>query len=236
VTYYYDLLLWNKFLQGSNWLFSFITPAWIFVAGSGVFVLGLLFLFLPRVKTGQQQKATLIVIIAIGGMAGMMFNLLILLNFQETFGSIYEMVGAMIAAHMLGLAGGALAAARLMRNYEQTRILLVALFTLISIVLLFPALLNFLLIARSMPVTLFVTMLIGGFIGILFGIVNRLYLRYSLNLGSVYAFDVLGSSLGALTACSVLLPVLGIQRMTYFFSLLIIPAIVGAWILRKEHA
>ena len=64
---------------------------------------------------------------AVCGMIGMALNLLFLLNFQETFGSIYEMVGAMIAANMLGLALGALVASRLIRKYKQKTLLLAVL-------------------------------------------------------------------------------------------------------------
>jgi len=82
------------------------------------------------------------------------------------------------------------------------------------------------LIVQLIPATLFATALSGGLIGMLFGIVNRFYLTSSSKVGSVYAFDVFGSSLGALTTCSVLLPVLGIQGVAYFLSLLIVPAVL----------
>ncbi|MGD0038334.1 MAG: hypothetical protein ABSC53_13695 [Bacteroidota bacterium] len=234
VTYYFDLLLWNRFLQGDNQFFSFITRFWIFVAG-GVGSGLMLLLVLSRQRQKQKQHQTILsVIIAICGMSGMALNLLFLLNFQETFGSIYEMVGAMIAANMLGLALGTLVALWLSRKYDQKNLLLVALTTLIGVVLLLPKLLDFLLLAHFIPITLIVTIFSGGLIGIIFGLVNRFYLYSSPNIGNIYAFDVFGSSIGALITCSVLLPVLGIQELILFLVLLLVPIVIAVLFLRKQ--
>jgi spermidine synthase len=230
VTYFFDLLLWNRFLQGDNQFFSFITRFWIFVAGGVGSGLMLLLIF-----SQQKQKQTILfVIISICGMSGMALNLLFLLNFQETFGSIYEMVGAMIAANMLGLALGTLVALWLSRKYDQKTLLLVVLTTLIGVMLLLPKLLDFLLLAHFIPITLVVTVFSGGLIGIIFGIMNRFYLYHSLNVGSIYAFDVFGSSIGALITCSVLLPVLGIRDLTLFLVLLLMPVVLVTLFLRKQ--
>ena len=233
VTYYFDLLLWNRFLQGDNRFFSYITPFWIFVAGGVGSGLILLLVFLRRRQPEKQKQTVLAAIIAICGMTGMALNLLLLLNFQETFGSIYEMVGAMIAANLFGLAFGTLAALWLSRKYKLKTLLFAVLITLISVVLLLPKLLALLLLARLIPITLIVTIVCGGLIGIIFGLVNRLYLRSSLNVGSVYAFDVFGSSIGALMTCSVLLPVLGIQELSLFLALLFVPVVLATFLCKQ---
>jgi predicted membrane-bound spermidine synthase len=231
VTYYFDLLLWNKFLQESNVFFSFITRFWIYAAGAVTSGLAILFLLLRRKQPEKQKLTALAVIISFCGMIGMALNLLFLLNFQEAFGSIYEMAGAMIAANMLGLAAGASAASRLIWKVEQKTLLLAALITLVCLVLLLPILYNFFLFVQLIPATLFVTFFCGGMIGMLFGVVNRFYINNSSNAGSVYAFDVLGSSIGALLTCSVLLPLLGIQGVAFFLFLLLIPALFAAFVL-----
>ena len=233
VTYYFDLLLWNKFLQENNLFFSFLTRFWIFAAGILASGLAFLFVLLQRRRPEKQKQTALALIISICGMIGMALNLLFLLNFQEAFGSIYEMVGAMIAANMLGLALGALAASRLLGKYKQKTILLTVLTALVGLVFLLPELLNILLFVHFIPATLSITLFSGGLIGMLFGLVNRFYLNHSSQIGSVYAFDVLGSSIGALTTCSMLLPVLGIQGVVYFLSLLFVPAVLAIFILRK---
>ncbi len=234
VTYYFDLLLWNRFLQGDNQFFSYITRFWIFVVGGIGSIIMLLLIFLHRGRSEKQKQTKLAAIIAICGMTGMALNLLFLLNFQEAFGSIYEMVGAMIAANMLGLALGTLAASWLIKKYKQETLLLAMLITLFGVVLLLPKLLDFLLLAHFIPITLIVTIFSGGMIGIIFGLVNRFYLHGSSNVGSIYAFDVFGSSIGALTTCSMLLPVLGIQELTLFLSLLLVPVVIAALFLSRQ--
>ena len=231
VTYYYDLLLWNKFLQGGNRLFLFLSQFWIYVSGAVASGFMMVVILLKRKQPEKQKRIALAVTIFVSGMTGMALNLLFLLNFQEAFGSIYEMVGAMIAANMLGLALGVMVAARLLKKYKPNSLLLPALIALICVVLLLPTLLNVLLTVQFIPATLAAAVLSGGLVGVLFGIVNRKYLTSLSNTGSVYAFDLFGSSVGALTTCSVLLPVLGIQGVAYFLSLLILPALLALLLL-----
>jgi spermidine synthase len=228
VTYYFDLLLWNRFLHGDNRFFSSISRAGIFVVGALAVGILLIIILVRRRQIEKRERNALAIIIACGGMIGMALNLLLLLNFQETFGSIYEMLGAMSAVSMLGLALGAMFIVRITQKHKMKFILLVVLIALVNVVLLLPQLLQLLLRVHSMPFTLIITMFCGGLIGMLFGIVNRLYSHHTTNLGSVYAYDVLGSSVGALIACSMLLPMLGIQEMTMFLALVLVPAIIAA--------
>jgi spermidine synthase len=233
VTYYCDLLLWNRFLQGNNLFFSSITPFWIFSAGGAASGFMLLLILLRRRQPKKQCELAAIIVVC--GMIGMALNLLYLLNFQEAFGSIYEMIGVMIAANILGLLFGTLAASKLFGNYKQNILLLAVLIALMGVVLLLPNLFNFLLFARRIPITLFVAILNGGLIGMIYGLVNRLYLHRSSHVGSVYAFDVFGSSVGALTTCSVLLPVLGLQGTAIFLALILCPALAAVMVMGKSN-
>jgi spermidine synthase len=232
VTYYFDLLLWNRFLRGDNTFLSLVTGKRIFAAGglcAGVLVV---FFLSIRRKKGS-AKPVLGAIMIIGSMVGMALNLLLLLNYQETFGSVYEMVGAMIAANMLGLALGALVAGWLARRWRGKALLFVVLAVLTGLVLLFPGLLNFLILVHASALTFFVMMVGGGLIGVLFGIVNKFYLQYSSGIGSVYAFDVLGASFSALVTCSLLLPVLGMEEMMGLFAMLLAPLFLAASLLGR---
>ena len=233
VTYYFDLLLWNRFLHGDNRLFSSITRTGIFVIGALAVGILIIIILVHRRQIEKQERNALAIIIACGGMIGMALNLLLLLNFQETFGSIYEMLGAMSAVSMLGLALGAMVVIRITQKHKIKFILLIVLVALVSVVLLLPQLLHLLLRVHSMPFTLIITMFCGGLIGMLFGIVNRLYSHHTTDIGSVYAYDVLGSSVGALMACSLLLPVLGMQETTMLLAFILIPAIIAAILSQK---
>jgi len=242
VTYYFDLLLWNRFLHESNTFIMQITASRIFI-GELVCVLILILLFFVRGRfqsqrvqnssvQQKQERTGLAIIITLVGLIGMAVQLLLLLNFQEAFGSVYEMVGAMTAAHMCGLAFGAVSISTLKNRQSSKYFLLSTLILFLGIVLALPYVLHSLLIVHSMPLTLLSTMVCGSLVGIVFSVGNQFYLTNSQSLGSVYAFDVFGSSLGALTTCSILLPVLGIHGMAGFLALLFTPAILAALFLR----
>jgi len=234
VTYYFDLLLWNRLLQGDNKLFSTLTRTNIFTAGILAAVMMFIVVFAYRKRENKSERCALAIIITCGGFIGMTINLLLILNFQETFGSIYELLGAMSAVFLFGSALGAMYIAQLSQKYKMKFILVVILMVLAGVLLLIPQLLHILLQVHFMPFTLIVSMFCGGLIGMLFGIINRLYSRHITDIGSVYAYDVLGSSVGALTACSLLLPVLGIQEMTVFLAVILLPAIYGSILIQRN--
>jgi len=220
VAYYFDLLLWNRYLQGDNRILSSLSRSRIFIFGACSVGLLLLFVSIHRRRTEQEKRIALYIIIGCGGMIGMAFNLLLFLNFQETFGSLYEMLGAESASCLLGLGCGAILS---MRKSRKTNFFLpLLLLTLLGANLLLPRILQFLLDIHSLLLTLFTAWVFSTIIGLLFGTVNRLYSYHSENPGILYAFDVAGSSAGALITCSILLPVLGIQEVTFFLALFLV--------------
>jgi spermidine synthase len=233
VIYYFDLLLWNRFLQGNNEIFSSITRTKIYLAA--VLVAGILFviMFVQRRQRERMERSALAIIIACGGFIGMTINLLLILNFQETFGSIYELIGAMSAVFLLGSVIGVMCTARVFNKYKAKFILLIIFIIIAGIILFIPHLLNLLLKIHLMTFTLATAMLCGIFIGMLFGIVNRLYSHHTTDIGSIYAYDVFGSSAGALTACSLILPVMGIQEMTIFLAIILFPAFCAVILIQR---
>jgi spermidine synthase len=234
VVYYFDLLIWNRLLEDDNVFLASITPLRIFIAEVICIVLVLLLLFLKRKRIETRNRTAIAMTITCSGIAGMALNLLFLLNFQVTFGSVYEMIGAMTASNMLGLAIGGMSAIKLMKCYNRKHLLYATLSSLLILVLLMPFLLNLLLKLHFALVTFLATMLGGGIIGMIFGIANRYYLNYSKNAGSIYAFEVIGSAFGALITCSILLPVLGINMMILFLLAMLIPIIAAVYSLRSN--
>jgi spermidine synthase len=233
VTYYFDLLLWNRLLKGDNSFFTRLNRVSIFLTG-GIGILVLFLLPFVRYKNHERKEQyALTITMGCSGMVGMALNLLLLLNYQETFGSIYEMVGAMVAANMLGLALGALFVVYLIERYKLKKLLLIFLLVLIVFVLLLPTVSGLLLFIRSIPISLIVMTFSGSLIGMLFGIVNSGFLQHSSSVGSIYSSDVIGSSIGALMTCSVLLPVLGIQETVIFFALILFPPVVAVSLIRR---
>lgn len=234
IVYYFDLLVWNRLLREDNKMLASITSSRIFI--SGITIVGaLLFLFFfIRKKVASVNKTALLTIIASGGFAGMAINLLLMLNFQQAFGSIYEMVGAMTAANIVGLALGALLISRLSKTIVRKRSLTIILAFLIVEISLMPFIMKTLLNAHLVFLTLFINLLSGMLVGMLFGKVNKFYLSSSFKIGSIYAFDVFGASVGALVTCSILLPILGVNLLVLFLLILMIPAIAACFVLRTE--
>ncbi len=232
-TYYFDLLLWNRLLQGDNRIFSSITRGNLFTTGTLAALILFIIIIVRRRQVKKMERFAYAITISCAGFIGITINLLFILNFQETFGSVYELIGALSAVFLLGSALGAIYIGRMSKKHKIKFILFVILTVLAGILLLFPHLLYILLKAHSMPLTLTAAMMCGGLIGTLFGITNRLYSCDTADIGSVYAYDVIGSSVGALFACSLLLPVLGIQEMTVFLSIVLLPAIYAAMLIQK---
>jgi len=145
----------------------------------------------------------------VGGLASMSAVLLILLNFQVTFGSIYEMVGAVVALNMLGLAGGAYLIGKVGREGNEMVLLRWSVLSVVAFLVALTPIMSALSNLRFLVLTLLLVFLAGGITGALYSSINRIFSRDSDSAGSVYALDVFGASLGSLLVFSILLPVLG---------------------------
>jgi len=147
--------------------------------------------------------------------------LLIFLNFQVTFGSIYEMVGAVVALNMLGLAGGACLISKAGRERNEMILLRWSVLSVIVFLVVLTPIMTALSSLRFLLLTLLLVFLAGGLTGALYSSINRLFLRDSSSVGSVYALDVFGASLGSLLVFSILLPVLGSHGTCILLALLL---------------
>ena len=232
VTYYFDLLLWHKLQLGSNNLFTILDRKNLLLSGLVLCFLTFLFLLITYSRKKVHQLFPQI-IMAYTGLSGMALNLLLILNFQTTFGSIYEMVGAVISANMIGMAFGALLSVLLMKKLSPKILLFTGLLTYGIFIIFIPELLKILTVAQKIAMTFSAVIVLGMFIGTLFGLLNRLYLTNSMKVGNIYAFDVVGSSVGALIACSILLPVLGASYTSIFLFILFAPSIIAGFIIKN---
>ena len=221
-------------MQDDNTVFNFLNRSNILLLGAVSAGIFLIIILSRSTNTTKAKRKMLVVIIACGGFISMALNLILILNFQETFGSIYEFIGAISAIFLFGSALGAVITARI----SAQKIKLVLSFTIIvmaCVLFSIPWLFKFLLQVHSILLTFAAAIIFGSLIGVLFGIVNRIYCDRQTDLGSIYAYDVFGSSLGALTASSLLLPVLGIREMTLMLMLLLSPALLAAFLIQKHH-
>lgn len=188
---------------------------WGHVAG-GIGLLTLLGLLLAR-----RRSALLPIAVASTGLLGMAADLLVILSFQVLYGQLYRHVGLLITAFMAGLAAGGLAmtarARRLQRPWRTLAGLELAI-TLggAGLTGALALLLTQSAAATRLPHLLLLALntLVGFLVGLEFPLAQHL-LRLSgvesgRAAGFLYAWDLLGATLGAVVVSTVLLPALGV--------------------------
>ena len=159
------------------------------------------------------------------GMAGLSLELVVLYSFQIYFGSIYHIIGFIIAIFMLGLPLGAMVSNLLLAKKSQNpekRVIRLMISIQISM-----AIISFLLpdltamFARVVlvhQIMIFAaTMLIGFAVGIVFPLSLSLYLgqqeKTGKTAGLIDAFDHIGAAVGAFFIGTLCLPVLGVVNI-----------------------
>ena len=230
--YYYALLLWGR--QASQtasavyeWLGRRTRFEVYLVIAAALAVL----LVAQRVSSRPANIAVLASLATIGLME-IAAEIIIVIAYQIFFGNIYSMIGLLICSYMGGITAGAfLARSRLFgtascRPFPALVLLqgIAALFPLATIAMLF-VMLQFQAASWVQPV--FVGLIfVGGAVGgglYIFGnaayseIMGRTTERQV--AGTTYFADLLGSSIGAITVTSFLLPVLGVVEALIAASL-----------------
>jgi spermidine synthase len=150
-------------------------------------------------------------------------DLMVIFVFQSLYGYVYQWVGLLIAAFMVGLGLGAMWMTRRSMVFEdQVRTLLKIETSLVAFWLLVPGGLAFYYLGIPGPaikgalqwVLLLVNSLAGFLVGAQFPLANHLWLRERLvvgrSAGVLYACDLIGAFLAAILAAVVLIPVLGV--------------------------
>lgn len=229
ISYYFDLVLWNKLMKENTTLLEWISGMRMtsYLIPLLVLAVTVVVLVLLRRERGHRITATYVMFIA--GFTGMAVSLLCMLNFQTIFGSIYEMVGTLIASFMAGLAIGGFAGVGALRRTKRHELVLVALLlTTLLFCLGLPYLLDLLITVRSLLASWTVTLLAGVFIGALFSTTNELYLSHSTEkrLGTIYAADLLGSCISAVVSSSILVPLLGVRDTSLLLAGMLFTGIV----------
>jgi spermidine synthase len=182
----------------------------------------LYFIFRPRNRHFFRGGITFSIITT--GLAGMMFDLMIIFAFQSIYGYVFSWIGILVASFMAGAAGGALLITRALgriRNYFK--VFKITELAIVCFSIAFP----FVFLAvpthpgSSRVFFLFKMLFLGlsfisGFLtGAQFPLANKLYLGESRDLsrtaGLLYASDLLGGWFAGIVGAVVLLPVLGLM-------------------------
>jgi spermidine synthase len=159
------------------------------------------------------------------GMAGLSLELVILYTFQDNFGSIYHIIGFIIAIFMFGLPLGAVTSNALLSRgkfAQQKRIIAFIIFiqvALAAISFLLPHMTKlFAKVVIIHQVVIFVeTVLVGFAVGLVFPLSIHLYLgkqeKTGKTAGIVDAFDHMGAAVGAFFIGTLFLPVMGVAKV-----------------------
>ena len=164
--------------------------------------------------------------IAATGFGGMTADLLIIFAFQVFYGYVYQLIGLLITAFMVGLSlGGWLMAQREGREARREwQILLGLEGALVAFWLVLPTVLTMLygrmegaqVSTLVGPALLALNALAGFLVGMQFPLANKMYLRHHPELsgtaGALYAADLVGAFAAALLVSVALLPALGMVQ------------------------
>jgi len=207
--FYHQQLFWQT-------IFSFKLPRVIFKYS--IFVpLILLSTYVAYYLAAKEKRRTGLLMSAASFLL-ITIEVIIILFFQVKIGFLYNQLSLIFAAALLGMALG-------VRIGERSEA------TLKNVGAMFFAFLLFLFtfyLGSNTPVAglslywlsaMFVVGIIGGAV---FAILNNIYLENEENPGYIYAFDLLGGSLGALLASTLLLPVFGVPKVLLGLAVLVI--------------
>jgi spermidine synthase len=192
-------------------------------------------------RTARGKRAVVPVVIVATGFAGMTADLLIIFAFQTLYGYVYQWIGLLIAAFMVGLSLGSLLMTRKLADIRRARATLLKLeLALVLYWALLPVALGALYARINAPlmflsihgILLLLGALAGFLVGAQFPLANRLWLKDRGDrrgtAGLLYACDLVGAFLGSIVVSVFLVPVLGILEtcllvaMIKFISLLLV--------------
>ncbi len=246
-TYFHAIQLWGT-RSGSELpaVFSALERA-----GVWLFVIILLVLGLSRLayrllvpNPERSQRTNTAIAIGVTGFAAMALQVMILMGFQSHLGSLYQKVGLLTGAFMMGLAGGALAGRALAGWVRAPRLILsLALAVLAVFSLAVPMTMDWLgAYGNGYVATVYIGMslLAGAITGCLFPLSVVTYDPEDSNVGHTAAVmdaaDHVGAALGGLLAGTLIVPIVGQHATAQVVALAaVVPAVLLGvdWLLAR---
>ncbi len=238
--YFYDIIHWSaQYTPRLKGIFLFIggiESRWFILP---VAILTVLFLaFGWRKEGGKALKPAVLYAVFVMGYSEMTFNVVLILAFQILYGYVYYKIALLITAYMIGLILGSW---HITPSVERIRKPMGVLMPIQGGLALYAILLLGIIIlvhgshspspaSSLMEVGFPLFLLVAGYLGGLhFPLANGIYLGEAGEVGKVaslvYGMDLVGSSVGALSAGMILLPVLGISETLYLITALNLSAL-----------
>jgi len=227
ISYYYNLLLWNKF-SGGDILLNFLWKLFrnlIVIYFFGLCFLGLIVRIIwiktKRKSENQILKWNCLASIAVSGFTAMGLEIILLFGFQNLFGSLYQNIALVTAIFMFGLAIGSWQMNKKLSEIQNLKIVFILFQTLaIIIAISLPFLFNF-LGKGSIEINdnlikivyLFLVLFVGVITGAIFPLAGKGLSKANWNLkntaSTVDAVDHTGACFGAFLTGTFLVPVIG---------------------------
>ncbi len=207
--FYHQQLFWQT-------IFSFKLPRVIFKYS--IFVpLALLGTYAAYYLTSKEKRKVGLLMSAASFLL-ITIEVIIILFFQVKVGFLYNQLSLIFAAALLGMALGV----RIGERSDSTLKNVGAMF-FAFLLFLFTFYLGSSTPIAGLSVYWFSAMFVAGIIGgAIFAILNNIYLKNEENPGYIYAFDLLGGSLGAFLTSTILLPVFGVTKVLLGLGVLVI--------------
>jgi spermidine synthase len=246
-TYFHAIQLWGK-ISGSELPVVF---AALERAGVWLFVILLLVLGAARLayrltvpSPERSQRTNTAIAIGVTGFAAMALQVMILMGFQSHLGSLYQKVGLLTGAFMMGLAGGALAGRALAGRVRSPRLILAAALAVLAIFsLAVPKTMGWLgAYGNGYVATVYFGMsfVAGVITGCLFPLSVATYDPQGRDVGRTAAVmdaaDHVGASLGGLLAGTLIVPIAGQHTTAQVVALAaVVPAVLLGldWLLAR---
>ncbi len=239
--YFYDIIHWSaQYTPRLKRIFLFFGQIELrYFILIGAVLTALFFLFVRRKTQEKALKPMLLFACFVTGYSEMTLNVVLILAFQILYGYVYYKIAILITAYMIGLVLGSLHITRFLDRIRRPLPILISIqgglafyaFALLGIIILLhtpsPLSRTSSIMEAGFPLLTSVAGYLGGFH---FPLINSMYLGGGKEVGKVvslvYGIDLIGSSVGALSAGVILLPVLGLQDTLYLITVFNVFAVI----------
>lgn len=220
ITYYFNIVLWNKIAKTELFSMGNLSQVRLEYFYLLILIIPLLIIVIRFYRREKISSGILHIIMFVAGFSGLIISLLMMMNFQTVFGSVYESVGIMISMNMLGLFAGSMLYGILTEKTNSKYLSVLISLSGFLFVILLPFSLNIISMTRIIFLSFFIMFSYNTVIGLIYSNINHEYLKFSRDVGRIYSVDVFGSLLGAAFFSSLLLPLFGALNIAYFIIIL----------------